>query len=137
MKDQKGITLVALILIIVVLVVLAGISVTLVFQNETEKERAKKPVPEEKTQQEIYEEYEHLLNQNVIENNIADESNTLTSSVDETSTVPSNDVIVNEIGNIVSNEITNTSIANTVVENLNTVVSSGTNTTTGYNPTVE
>ena len=34
MRNQKGITLVALILIIIILLVLAGISVSLVFSNE-------------------------------------------------------------------------------------------------------
>lgn len=36
MKNQKGITLVALILIIVVLLILAGISISLVVKNEPE-----------------------------------------------------------------------------------------------------
>lgn len=146
MRSEKGITLVALILIIVVLVALAGISITLVFQNETEKERANKPQPEEKSQQEIYEEYEHLLNQNLIE----DESSTITDSIasfDETegekdilidgngseSQEPVNEIDESKAG--IVTKISNTA-GNYVVEeiNVNEIPSSGTNSTEPYNP---
>lgn len=142
MRDQKGITLVALILIIVILVVLAGISVTLVFKNETEKERANKPQPEQKSQQEIYEEYEHLLNQNIVA------ESTITDSIArDTDTTNSVEMEISSDEKVISSDESNTvddgiitKVSNTagnyLVENIdmNTVANSGTNTTSGYNP---
>lgn len=145
MRSEKGISLVALILIVVILVVLAGISVILVFQNETEKERASKPQPEEKTQQEIYEEYEHLLNQNLIED---ETTSTITDSM--ASTTESVEMEISSDGKILTGKPTNivddgiiTQISNTagnyVVQemNTNTIPNSGSNSTKPYNPTAE
>ncbi len=112
MKNQKGITLVALILIIVVLVVLAGISISLLVSNN--KTNDNQPVNNNVQQRfisddEVVNELLYDINGNPI-NSSEDTSDTNTSE-DTTNlnhnTSVENVVNTNEISNELNNEVNN------------------------------
>ncbi len=104
MKNQKGITLVALILIIVVLLVLAGISVSLVLSNE--EKTPSNTLSDQKATNNVGFEYEP--EEGEMPEPIGDEELTPNSSNDSFITTPNdNNVVDNTVGTEVDNEGTN------------------------------
>lgn len=106
MKNEKGITLIALILVILVLLVLAGISVMLVINNESDVEG-----PANKLE----------YNKQVFEDSYNEYKNTLVEGTDEDNALENTSDV-------------NSTVVNQAVEDLNTVTPSTTNTTPSVNP---
>ncbi len=106
MRNEKGITLVALILIIVVLLILAGISIMLVVNNETDEK-----TPNNSLNQIVYDEklFENAYNEytNSLEEDIENETVTNESNADETdaNTVSNTAELTNTATNEVANNV--------------------------------
>jgi flagellar basal body-associated protein FliL len=104
MKNQKGITLVALILIIVVLLILAGISISFVVNNETETIPAENSIINEIKIEDSYsyddqdftedEEVEVIDVENDVDNNLVEDSSVIGNGVENT---VNNNTVANEV----------------------------------------
>lgn len=110
MRNEKGITLVALILIIVVLLILAGISIMLVVNNETEEKPSNQSLNKIEYDSQLFEnaynEYTDTL-EDETENTVQD-NNTVENETDI------NSVDTNTVSNTTELELTNDTVQNNV-----------------------
>lgn len=116
MKNEKGITLVALILIIVVLLILAGISIMLVINNETEEKPANNSlnqiVYDANLFENAYNEYQNSVEDDKYNKNTIDTNEPVENELNV------NDINSNTVSNNTELQLTNNVVANETSENV-------------------